>query len=243
MPDHAATIPPRTLGVVIVAAGRGVRAGFDKAFATLGGRPVLAHSVCTFAGYARTATIAIVAREEARCAAEQVGTLAGTLFAGVASGGGRRQDSVWNGVQALIAAHANLGEIAVHDAARPLVRLIDIERCHDAALHDGGAVCAAPIVETLRRDGGGGWLGATVPRDGVWAMQTPQIFRRDILCQAMEQLARSGDEATDEAGAVIAAGGRVRIVEAPRWNLKITWPGDLEIAECLLHAQRVEPSV
>jgi 2-C-methyl-D-erythritol 4-phosphate cytidylyltransferase len=126
----------------------------------------------------------------------------------------------------------------VHDAARPLVSRDLVERCR-AALDEGydGAVAAAPVSDTIKEAEPGGRVVRTLERARLWAIQTPQVFRADVLRRALDVDEAALAAATDDASLVEAAGGSVRVVEAPADNLKVTRQVDLELAAALLRAR------
>jgi 2-C-methyl-D-erythritol 4-phosphate cytidylyltransferase len=217
---------------VLVAAGRGERLGDDrpKAFANLAGRPLLAESLERLEASDWIEALVVVAPEEweepSILLAEEIG--AGKVHAAV-TGGATRADSV----------RAGLGEVpeeavvvVVHDAARPLLGDDVLERVI-GAVGDGwdGAVPALPLADTVKRADGEAVV-ETVDRAGLYAAQTPQAFLADTLRRAFA----GGTAATDCAGLVEAAGGRVRLVEGDRRLLKVTTPADLELVEALLRA-------
>jgi 2-C-methyl-D-erythritol 4-phosphate cytidylyltransferase len=133
--------------------------------------------------------------------------------------------------------------VLVHDAARPLVTP-EIIRATLAGLDDeaDGAIAAARVADTLKREGEGAsghapTVAETVRRDGLWAIQTPQVFRRDILTRALDQPHEVLAAATDDASLVEGLGGTVRLVESPRENFKVTTPDDLRLADLLLRSR------
>jgi len=217
---------------VIVAAGRGDRLGLDrpKAFAKLGGRPLLAESLERLEGSEWVDSIVVVAPEEweepAILLAEEIG--AGKVTACVA-GGATRAESVRAGV-AEIGGEALV--VLVHDAARPLLVAEVVERVL-APLGEGwdGAVPALRIADTLKRTGDDGTVLETVNRTGLHAVQTPQAFLAAVLREAL-----TGDlaDASDCAALVERRGGRVRVVEGDRRLLKVTTQADLDFVESLL---------
>ena len=144
------------------------------------------------------------------------------------AGGSARSESVRNA----LAAVPDADIVVIHDAARPLVTEDLVRECI-AAVEAGadGAIAAAPVTDTIKEADAGGRVVRTLERARLWSIQTPQVFRADVLRRALE-----GDveNATDDASLVEALGGDVRIVEAPPRNFKITWPEDLERAEALL---------
>lgn len=152
---------------------------------------------------------------------------------GVVEGGATRARSVAN---ALAAVGTEL--VAVHDAARPLVTAALVEGVVATLVTDpeaDGAIAAAPVADTLKRATSLA-IEATVEREGLWAAQTPQVFRTDALRRAIEAAGDRAEAATDEAMLVETVGGRVLIHPAPGENLKVTTPADLRLAEALLQA-------
>jgi 2-C-methyl-D-erythritol 4-phosphate cytidylyltransferase len=127
--------------------------------------------------------------------------------------------------------------VVVHDAARPLVTPEVIRACLDGLRDADAAIAAAPVADTIK-EGEDGKVVRTVDRSRLWAIQTPQVFRREVLERALAQPHDVLASATDDAAIVEAMGGVVRLVESPRENLKVTTPGDLRIAEALLAARR-----
>jgi 2-C-methyl-D-erythritol 4-phosphate cytidylyltransferase len=208
---------------LVVAAGRGERLGtaVPKAFAILAGRPMVQWSIAALEEVAAIDEI-VVALPPGVDAPE------GTI--GVA-GGTQRSHSV----QAALAAARADDVVLVHDAARPLLTPALIEDCL-AAIADGGcdaAIAAAPVTDTVKECEGSTVL-RTLDRSRLWAVQTPQAFRREALERALDQDDEIVGAATDDAALVEALGGTVRLVPAPRENLKVTTPLDLRVAELLL---------
>jgi 2-C-methyl-D-erythritol 4-phosphate cytidylyltransferase len=218
---------------VLVAAGRGERLGDDrpKAFANLAGRPLLAASLERLEASEWIEAFVIVApeawEEPSILLAEEIG--AGKAHAAV-TGGATRADSVRAG---LAEVPEEAAVVVVHDAARPLLGGDVLERVI-AGLGDGwdGVVPALPLSDTVKRADGEAVV-ETVDREGLYAAQTPQAFFADALRRAFAGEAG----ATDCAGLVEAAGGRVRVVEGDRRLLKVTTPDDLELVEALLRAE------
>lgn len=213
---------------VIVAAGSSRRAGFDKLAALLDGEPVLRRSVDAFVA-AGAASVVVV------CPASRwVETgLAGSAFPVPVirvDGGAERQDSVAAGLAAL---PAGTRMVAVHDGARPLITPGGIRACLAAAEKHGAAACAHPVVDTLKRaDAEGRALPEVVSRENLWGMETPQIFQLDLLLRAYEHVREQGLVVTDEVSAVESVGVATQLVPGGV-NLKITLPGDLELAELI----------
>lgn len=211
---------------VIVAAGKSRRIGFDKLAAPLAGVPVLCHSVRAFA-QAGAGCIIIVCPEE-RWEALRPWEHAGEVPVLRVDGGERRQDSTQAGLDAL---PQEAQWVAVHDAARPLITPRGIKACLAAAQQGGAAACAHPIVDTLKRaDAAGHTLPEPVSRENLWGMETPQIFRVELLRRAFACVRERGAEITDEVSALELLGVRTQLVQVGP-NMKITLPGDVELAE------------
>lgn len=213
---------------VIVAAGSSRRAGFDKLAAPLAGVPVLRRSVDAFVA-AGAATVVVVCPESRWV---ETGLSAGEFAVPVlrVDGGAERQDSVEAGLAAL---PAGTRMVAVHDGARPLITPAGIRACLAAAEKTGAAACAHPVVDTLKRaDAQGCSLPEKVDRAGLWGMETPQIFRLDLLQRAYELVRTRNLVVTDEVSALEALGVATQLVPGDA-NLKITLPGDLELAELI----------
>jgi 2-C-methyl-D-erythritol 4-phosphate cytidylyltransferase len=150
----------------------------------------------------------------------------------VVEGGAERSHSVRNALA------ASTGDpVLVHDAARPLVSVELIEQCLAAIAGADAAIAAAPVVDTTKEADAGGTVVRTLDRSRLWAVQTPQVFRRAALEAALARPDAELAAATDDASLVEAAGGRVVVVEAPRENLKVTTPLDLRLAELLLSSR------
>ena len=213
---------------VIVAAGSSRRAGFDKLAAPLAGLPVLCRSVQAFVAAGCSAVVVVCPQERW----ETVGLAAATYPVPVlrVDGGAERQDSVAAGLAAL---PAGTRWVAVHDGARPLITPQGIQACLAAAAQTGAAACAHPVVDTLKRaDAAGLSLPEKVSRDCLWGMETPQIFDIELLRRAYACVKEQGLVVTDEVSAMETLGISTRLVSGGA-NLKITLPGDLELAELI----------
>ena len=238
-PDPTATAESGIAAAVIVAAGLGERFGLPaKVLVSLGGRPMLAWSLDAAHAARSVRDVIVVAGPHTRAAVEAL--LAGGTWpkvVAVVEGGARRQDSVAAGVAAVDPA---LPIVAVHDAARPLVTAAHFDAGTRAALATGAAIAAVPVADTLKRVEGDRVVG-TVPRDGLWAAQTPQTFRRGVLLDALASAAATGLAVTDEAALCEALGIAVAVVAGDPTNLKVTLPPDLALAEALLAARLAAP--
>jgi 2-C-methyl-D-erythritol 4-phosphate cytidylyltransferase len=222
---------------IIAAAGTGERlgAGRPKALVPLGGRPMIAWCLIAMERAKRVARAVIAVPEglgdELTDAAR---ASAPALEVSVTDGGATRSESVARALEAA-GEHAI---VLVHDAARPLVTPELIDRCVSQLEHweCDGVVAAARAVDTIKEAGAGGRVIATLERSSLWAVQTPQVFRADALRSALAEATL--ERAYDDAQLVEAAGGDVRVVEAPRQNLKVTTEQDLHVAELLLAERR-----
>jgi 2-C-methyl-D-erythritol 4-phosphate cytidylyltransferase len=155
-----------------------------------------------------------------------------------APGGAERSDSVRNALDVLSIQADPDDWVLVHDAARPCLSCLDLQRLMDAVAEDPvGGILAAPVRDTLKRDDGDGRIQATEERAGLWHALTPQMFRLGLLRAALERVVAEGARVTDEAGAVERLGARPRLVEGRMDNIKITHPEDLLLAERLLEGQ------
>ena len=216
-----------SVGVIVVAGGRGERMGtpVPKQLLEIGGKPVLRRSVEAFDAHPRVGTIVVVLPEDLVASGRAIVGATSRPCAFVA-GGPRRQDSTANGFAAL---PAGADPVLVHDAARPFADEALITRVIDAAEAHGAAVPAVRARDTVKRVAADGFVGSTLPREEIWLAQTPQGFRRDVLARAIAR-GQLGVEATDEAALAEAAGQGVFVVEGGVENIKITTPGDLASA-------------
>ena len=223
------------LTAIIVAGGSSRRMGFDKTFALLGSQPIVAHSVAAFDAAACVRDIIVVGREDRLEALREVLPAAAfPKLRSVVAGGAHRQDSVAEGLNAV---EPTSHFIAVHDAARPLITPSAIERVYAAAREHGAASLAAPVVDTLKRADARHLITGSIDREGLYAMQTPQIFARELLLEGYRKVAANNLPITDEVSAVEALGHNVVVVPNNDFNFKITFPSDLELALLVL-AQR-----
>jgi len=218
---------------VIPAAGRGERMGGElpKQFRTLKDRPVLAHTLLAFERCPDIDGIVVVVPEDYVdfCGVRVVEPYDIRKVLRIVPGGRHRQDSVYEGLKAAEGAEI----VVVHDGVRPLVRPGLISRSVALCRERGAAVVAVPVKETVKLVEGGA-VRKTLPREALWAAQTPQTFRREVLWEAFQRALRDGFYATDEAALVERIGYGVWVVEGEYRNLKITTAEDLYLAEKLL---------
>ncbi|HEY8770638.1 MAG TPA: 2-C-methyl-D-erythritol 4-phosphate cytidylyltransferase [Thermoleophilaceae bacterium] len=207
---------------IVPAGGRGERLGAErpKAFVVLGGKPLLDHSVSALASVCERVVVAVPRGQRAEGRVDTV------------EGGSTRSASVRNAV----AAAPEADVFVVHDAARPLVTPELVRRCIDGLEGVDGAIAAARVTDTVKEAAGDGRVTRTLDRSVLWAIQTPQVFRADVLRRALDVEDDVLAAATDDASLVEAAGGTVRVVEASPENFKVTTAADLARAELLLGA-------
>jgi 2-C-methyl-D-erythritol 4-phosphate cytidylyltransferase len=231
--------PPQRLYALVPCGGVGERAGtpLPKQYALLAGHPLVRHTLAALRAVPQlAATLVVIGPHdhhfETLVPADEFDR---RWLARV--GGATRAATVTNGLAALRERGARDDDwVLVHDAARCLLRPEWVERLIAACADDAvGGLLALPLSDTLKRStddlGGESRVRETVPRQGLWAAQTPQMFRLGLLQQA---LAHAGAQVTDEASAVEALGHRPRLVAGDWENLKITWPADFGLAERLL---------
>ena len=223
---------------LIMAGGSGERFGDSrgKQFVELCGLPMAAWSIAAYDRAPSVGRIVVVcARDKAEQMCDEVlGRLTLTTPVTLAPGGDTRQQSVLSGLSAI---DEDFSLVAIHDAARPLTEVEDIEGILAYVRNTPeaeGAICAARSIDTLKQVDGTE-ITATLDRDVIWAAQTPQVFRLDTIRALHEKAAREGSlDATDDAALVERAGGRVDVYETSRDNIKVTLPGDLDIAQVIL---------
>lgn len=217
------------LGVVVVAAGRSSRmGGIDKQVATLGGEAVISHSLRVFEEFDDVGSIVLVmSAENLEEGIDAVNAGGFSKVVGVVRGGERRQDSVKIGLDLLAGQGSGAPEfVAVHDGARPFIDSEMIVRGLATAQKIGSGIAAVPVKDTIKT-APHRVVTDTPDRSGMWAVQTPQIFRFDILKTAHEM---TDEDVTDDASMVESVGGLVAIFDGSNDNIKITTPEDLELA-------------
>jgi len=234
---------------LIPCAGTGSRAGghVAKQYQTVAGRPMIWHALAAFSACERISATALVLAPddmplESRFGAE---AFAGLRFDTAFVGGDTRHASVLAGLHHLAQLGATDSDwVLVHDAARPgltpamidtLIRAVEADDEADAAI---GGILAVPVPDTLKRaDAGtqvGVRIGSTVPREGLWQAQTPQMFRVGVLRQALQEALAAGAVVTDEASAIERLGLHPRLVNGSLRNFKVTYPEDFALADILL---------
>jgi 2-C-methyl-D-erythritol 4-phosphate cytidylyltransferase len=232
---------PGRIHAVMPAAGRGLRVGstLPKQFLPINGEPMIAHAARAMLAVDWIDRLTVVVAHDDRERAE-------ALFAGWsrialrAVGGPSRRDSVLAGLDSIEEA-CDDDWVLVHDAARPGLPRVALEALRAAAIADPvGALLAVPVSDTIKRDDGGHppRVDVTIPREQLWAAQTPQMFRFGLLRDALVAFSA----ATDEAAAIEAAGHRPRLVEGHRANFKVTTVGDLAAMAAVLAARAQSPT-
>lgn len=222
------------VSVIIVAAGKGTRMGpdRDKLFLEVAGRPVIAHTWQRFAQARDVDEIVLVVRDGMQGAFEELAAQYNFKknFRFV-PGGKERQDSVWNGLQALSPA-AEI--VAIQDGARPCTSEALISGTIAAARETGAAVAGMPVTDTIKETSDGKFITRTPDRSKLWAVQTPQTFRVDVIRRALAIVREKGLQVTDDTAACELIGQPVRLVASPSPNPKVTVPTDLPYIEMLL---------
>ncbi|HYK52010.1 MAG TPA: 2-C-methyl-D-erythritol 4-phosphate cytidylyltransferase [Candidatus Eremiobacteraceae bacterium] len=215
---------------IVAAAGRGSRLGVRKQLLDLCGKPVVAWCLEVIARCRSIYDIVVVCEPDEREQCEQVAReTCKTKLRAVVTGGDRRQDSVLAGLRASM---PDADYVVIHDGARPFVTEDMIDRALAAAKMSGASVVAVQVKDTIKQVSDAGIVTRSLPRETLWAAQTPQAFSVDALSRAYVVAEAEGFVATDDAMLVEWAGtGQVSIVEGSYDNLKITTPDDLIVAE------------
>jgi len=225
---------------IVVAAGEGRRVGsaLPKPYRLIAGRAMVLRTLDRCFGARRVDDVILVvaANELARCE----GLLNADAALGhrpwrLQPGGETRQESVTCGLKAL---KAETEIVVIHDGARPLVAPALIDRCVEVACEHGAAIAGVPVHDTIKIVSEDCWVRSTPDRNGLWEIQTPQVFRKDLIVEGHERAARDGFRATDDAMLIERMAKPVFVVEGDRSNLKITVPEDILLAETLIQSGR-----
>ena len=215
-------------GAVIVGAGSSQRLGADKVFLPLAGKPLLAWSVDVCQSCELLSQIVIVLNESNLDSGRNLVAERGwSKVVGVCLGGERRQDSVRQGLKEL----KRCDWVVIHDGARPFLTLDLIRDGLEAARGTGAATAAVPVKDTIKLGDDNEMVRETLHRQRLWAVQTPQVFRFDIITRAHGQVT---DEVTDDATLAERLGYEVKLYMGSYQNIKITTPGDLALAEIVV---------
>jgi len=215
------------VGAIIAAAGSSQRMGdVDKILAPLGDKPLLAWSVDTCQGCSLVEQIVVALNDKNLELGQRLKEERGWSKVTICLGGARRQDSVREGLLKLKGCYW----VMIHDGARPFLTLDLIQNGLEAARETGAAVAAVPVKDTIKLADGSGLVKKTLQRDELWAIQTPQVFRVNIIAEAYQELTA---EVTDDAAAVEQVGYKVKLYLGDPNNIKVTTPQDLALAQLI----------
>lgn len=217
---------------IIVAAGKSSRmgAGVDKAFLSLVNKPVIAWCLLAFERCAEIDRIVLVVRKEQLLASKAVVKMFGiSKIDKIVAGGTRRQESVAAGLKAC---DVDTRYVVIHDGARPLVTSAMISEVVQAVKRSPAVTTGRPVTDTIKLCEKGQTVTKTIPREKLWAVQTPQAFQLKVLLPALKALGKT--EVTDECAALELAGEPVKVLPQLQPNFKITTVEDLQIAGALL---------
>lgn len=206
--------------------------GIDKVFYSIKGRPLLAYTVDAFEDCGSIPQIVLVlASDKLQQGAELKKKERWKKVSKIVPGGVCRQESVKNGLDSL----SPCEWVVIHDGARPCVDTSLIERGLKAAKETGAAIAALPASDTIKIVSSAGLVESTPPRETLWLVQTPQVFKYDLLLRAHRD---AQGIFTDDAAAVEAIGVKVKVYQGSRNNIKVTVPEDVSILEAILRQQR-----
>ncbi len=228
-------ISDTSVAAIVVAAGKGSRldAGVRKQYLQIAGRSILSHTLARIDPCPQVASIhlAVPAADFEYCRRQILPEADLRCAVTLVAGGEERQNSVCNALEVL---QDKTGLVAVHDGVRPLITPDLVTECVRCAAQSGACVPAIPADETIKKADTRRWVTETVDRDGLWLVQTPQVFYTELLLRAHRQATRDGCSGTDDASLVERLGHRVRLITGSKINIKITTASDLPIAEALL---------
>lgn len=229
---------PPVVCAVIVAAGSSRRmGGADKLLMEIAGAPVIAHTLKAFENCVSIRDIVLVCREQDIAVYASLSEAFGiSKLRTAVRGGDTRTESAFAGLKA---APEDADLIAVHDGARPLVSEAVITEAVNTAMEYGAAAPVVPLKDSIKRVRDG-VISADVPRESLRAVQTPQVFRKEILLRALESAVKEGKAYTDDCAAAEALGQQVRATHGSYDNIKITTPEDVRIAKTLLEEDAIQ---
>jgi 2-C-methyl-D-erythritol 4-phosphate cytidylyltransferase len=232
------------ISAVIVAGGRGLRMRNDmrKQYLSLGGKPILVHTLLAFDQCDMIDQIFLVLPPDdiAFCRRNLLSCRSFQKRISFVAGGSKRQQSVYNGLLAMGNAVGNQPDhsVLIHDAVRPFLTCKLIRACMEGAKKYGACIPAIAAFDTLKQIDSQGIIRETIPRKDIFLAQTPQAFHYQLIRQAHEYAVENNMAATDDASLVEAIGGNVTIIEGDRLNIKITTPDDLLLAEAIFASIR-----
>jgi 2-C-methyl-D-erythritol 4-phosphate cytidylyltransferase len=219
---------------ILVAAGKGTRMGpnVDKLFLEVASKPVVAHTWQRFANAKCIDEIILVVRDGMQSAFQELAQKFSLKKPfRLVTGGKERQDSVWNGLEAI---SPKTEIVAIQDAARPCTSEALIEATIAAARETGAAVAAQPMTDTIKESADGKQIDRTLDRTRLWSVQTPQTFRVEVIKRALAEVRNRGLSVTDDTAACELIAQSVRLVVTPQPNPKVTRPEDLPYVGLLL---------
>jgi len=220
------------ISAIIVAAGKGVRMGTDKLWLEIAGRPVIAHTWQKFNDAKCVDEIVLVVRAGMQNSfAELAAKFHFQKPFRIVIGGTERQDSVWNGLEAV---SPKTEIVAIQDAARPCTSEALIAATIEAAREAGAAVAAQVVTDTIKESADGKTISRTLDRTKLWSVQTPQTFRVEVIRRAISTARQKNLIFTDDTAACELIGQPVCLVASATPNPKVTVPGDLPVIESLL---------
>jgi 2-C-methyl-D-erythritol 4-phosphate cytidylyltransferase len=230
------------ISAVIVASGKGKRmnGAVRKQYLDLAGRPILAHTLMAFNACDLIDNIFLVVSKKDfdYCQKHVLSCIELHKKVLLVPGGARRQDSVYNGLQAL---HKETDTVVIHDGVRPFVNTEQLVACIMGAKSDSACILGIPASDTLKLVNPSGHVDQTLDRDAVWMAQTPQAFRYDLILKAHDRARKHGDVGTDDALLVERLGILVKIIRGSRHNIKITIREDLDLARAILKMKNEPP--
>jgi 2-C-methyl-D-erythritol 4-phosphate cytidylyltransferase len=226
------------VSAIIVAAGKGVRMNdtVRKQYLDLEGRPILAYSLMAFDECDKIDSIFLVIPKEDLdyCQKNILPLLKLQKKVHLVPGGAQRQDSVYNGLQAL---DDKTDTVVIHDGVRPFIRSEQLLACIIGAKETGACILGVPASDTMKRVGKSGTIEKTLARDAVWLAQTPQAFQYHLIIKAHEKARQDGYSGTDDALIVERLGVSVKMIKGSKSNIKITSREDLKLARAMLQAK------
>ncbi len=222
------------VSAVVVAAGRGSRMNMDmnKQYIEIAGKQVLARTLQVFQDCACIDEIVLVVNQQdiLYCKQNIVDFYKYTKVSAIVAGGSERQNSVYNGLREV---HGECSIVLIHDGARPFIKAASIIASIDAAREYGASCVAVPVKDTVKMADKGHFVVETLDRSSLWAMQTPQTFKYEIIMDAHRKALEKGFTGTDDATLVEQSGGKVKLVMGGYDNIKITTREDLIMAEAI----------
>ena len=225
------------VSAIIVAAGKGIRMNDTtrKQYLDLAGRPILAHSVMAFDACDLIDKIFLVIPKEdiEYCRKNILPVLELKNGVDLVFGGEKRQDSVYNGLQAI---DKKTDTVVIHDGVRPFIQPDELESCILGARKFGACILGIPAGDTIKHVGKSGFIEKTLARDSIWLAQTPQAFKYELIIRAHETARRDGYTGSDDASLVERLGIGVKIIKGSKNNIKITVREDLVVAQAMLDA-------